>query len=660
MQSELIILGQYLVIVGMAAGFYSILTVSSGEGMLLGTVLVTLIMYAGGLLKNFPAAVFACTAVGCAGWVIYGTNHLRQWKQCQTPCTTDNTNHSKADQQPPFLSVELFFLTLLFTGSMFLFHNDFVQKIDDFHQWAAAVKYMLERGHLPQAQDFIGTTSMPMFTSVFHLYFQIPAGYNEGHMYVSSFFLNAVAIILPLCRVEWRKWKPAFLYTFTVYIGLYTFYLHSYKSLYVDLPVAAWAAAVCIWMSQTIRRSYPHRKRNTLLLLFPAVFMVIVIKQGIGILLAVFDFLYIVADLVLFYGWKKIRAWIRRYRKSILTGGLTVLAVAVIVLIIAGKMLIPVSGGGFQEAILVHSEKAKLTLHMLLRNLVSKTLNSRARLHVKALPSVLIFSGILAALSYIRRGRERKQYRILCVFILITFTLYVAALYMVYVSTFSYEESVKNAAVHRYLSVIVLYEFFLLMAAVYGLFGENMKESSIIARIGICAVLLCSVNNNFISDVSHYHFWKIHSYRIIKKVKMDLSEVEKLVPDDEKVYLLVQNYTLEKMNEFPMCVPLYYRENMLSNYIKEPWKFNENGSLRLLSQTDIQIKEFPNILTQGAYCYVWIYSVDDYLKKELPDILNVEGGPQDHKVEEGLYRCIRDRDGKVTGLRWIDSLQEDS
>lgn len=666
MQSELIILTQYLMIVGMAAGFYSLLTVSSGEGMLLGTVLVTLIMYAGGLLKNFPAAVFVCIAVGCTGWLIF---FLQQWKQLRMPCYNSKVNRSDLDcheparvrsVQLPFLSVELLFLTLLFTGSMFLFHNDFVQKIDDFHQWAAAVKYMLERGHLPQAQDFIGTTSMPMFTSVFHLYFQMLAGYNEGHMYVSSFFLNAVALLLPLCRVGWRKLKPAFVYAFTVYIGLYTFYLHAYKSLYVDLPVAAWAAAICIWVSQTIRERYPHRRRNSLLLLLSGFFMTIVIKQGIGVLLAGFDLMYVVADLVFYYGRQETRNWIRRNRKWILAGGLSVLAVAIVVLLSAGKAFIPLSGGGIQEALWVQGEKAKLTLRMLFMNLFSKTLNSRARLHVRALPTVLIFAGILFALSYTRKDKERRQYRGLGLFVLITFILYIGALYIVYVSTFSYEESVKNAAVHRYFSVIILYEFFILMAAVYGLFYEKMTESPIIVRMGICAVLVCSVNGKFISDVSHYHFWETSGYRTIKTVKMELAEIEKIVPDDEKVYQLVQNYSLEKMNEFPMCVPLYYRENMLSNYIKEPWKFNENGSLRLLSQTDIRIEAFPGILTQGDYRYVWIYGVDDYLEEELPHVLDVEGEDRKNEVTEGLYLCIRDERGNVTGLKWIDSLQEDS
>ena len=710
MQSELMMLAGFLILAGIAAGLYSILRVTAGEGMLLGVFAVTIIMYAGGKFRNFPAAVIVCGVLGAAGALVFLWQGLRQRKNFRG-----------------FFSLEMFFLTAIFLGSMFLFHGDFLQKIDDFHQWAAAVRYMLMKGRLPMPEDFLGAASMPMFTGTFHLFFQELGGYNEGHMYVSSFFLNAVAILLPLCRVPWRKWKSSFVYVFTVYIGLYTLYLHSYKSLYVDLPAAAWAMAFCIWFSQSIReirrscelrvseaQSTRAKSAEAMVLLvgLPQVFMIAVIKQGIGILLLGFDLIYVAADLLFVFGWKEIRTWISRRRTLVIVALAAALALAAAVLLLKGKDILPVSGGGIGEALLMRSEKARLTFRTLMNKIVTRVLCSHSRIKAKALPTTCIYSALLVLMAALRRGRERKRFIWLTVFNVLNFVLYLAALYIVYVSTFSYEESVSNAAVHRYLSVIILYQFFMVMAAAYGLLesagnnaaagripeagagaerdeitgtegspeaSESRKRSesasaenstseeavsgSVFRRprfvrgmriaicAGLCVTCAAGINKRMISDVSHYRFWKIAGYSVIKKTKNQLSDVGDYVPVNEKVYLLVQDQELGRLSEFPMCIPLYYRTDGISNYLKEPWKFNESGSLRLLSQTDIGIGSFPDMLSAGNYQYVWIYSVDNYLKQELPKVLSVEG-----EVAPGLYRCVRDPSGHVTGLQFVTEL----
>ena len=747
MQSELMMLAGFLILAGIAAGLYSILRVTAGEGMLLGVFAVTIIMYAGGKFRNFPAAVIVCGVLGAAGALAFLWQGLRQRKNFRG-----------------FFSLEMFFLTAIFLGSMFLFHGDFLQKIDDFHQWAAAVRYMLMKGRLPMPEDFLGAASMPMFTGTFHLFFQELGGYNEGHMYVSSFFLNAVAILLPLCRVPWRKWKSSFVYVFTVYVGLYTLYLHSYKSLYVDLPAAAWAMAFCIWFSQSIReihrscelrgfeaqstraksagrrsaaraksaeakatrvqnaggkfvwrRSAARAKSAEAMVLLvglPQVFMIAVIKQGIGILLLGFDLIYVAADLLFVFGWKEIKGWIAKRRTLVIAALAAALALAAAVLLLKGKDILPVSGGGIGEALLMRSEKARLTFRTLMNKIVTRVLCSHSRIKAKALPTTCIYSALLVLMAALRRGRERKRFIWLTVFNVLNFVLYLAALYIVYVSTFSYEESVSNAAVHRYLSVIILYQFFMVMAAAYGLLesagnnaaagrspeagagaerdeitgtegspeaSESRKRSesasaenstseeavsgSVFRRprfvrgmriaicAGLCVTCAAGINKRMISDVSHYRFWKIAGYSVIKKTKNQLSDVGDYVPVNEKVYLLVQDQELGRLSEFPMCIPLYYRTDGISNYLKEPWKFNESGSLRLLSQTDIGIGSFPDMLSAGNYQYVWIYSVDNYLKQELPKVLSVEG-----EVTPGLYRCVRDPSGHVTGLQFVTEL----
>ena len=42
----------------------------------------------------------------------------------------------------------------VFFSCLFLYYNDFIQHTDEFHQWAAAVKYMLEKDKLPDRSRF--------------------------------------------------------------------------------------------------------------------------------------------------------------------------------------------------------------------------------------------------------------------------------------------------------------------------------------------------------------------------------------------------------------------------------------------------------------------------------------------------------------------------
>ena len=105
--------------------------------------------------------------------------------------------------------------------------------------------------------------------------------------------------------------------------------------------------------------------------------------------------------------------------------------------------------------------------------------------------------------------------------------------------------------------------------------------------------------------------------------------------------------------------------------------------IRLREDEEITIRDFPQLLEEGGFTYVWIYSADDYLKEELPKVMECSWEPAE-KLPEGedvdnearaeekseedkktaaaaedlidggrLYKVIYDDDGKAAGLEGV-------
>jgi hypothetical protein len=89
-----------------------------------------------------------------------------------------------------------------------------------------------------------------------------------------------------------------------------------------------------------------------------------------------------------------------------------------------------------------------------------------------------VHSGILLIVlllltAYLGRAVYQKKICRFAAYYPVCVAAYAAALYVSYVSTFSYEESVRNATGYRYLSVIVLYGFFVLTGMMLHSFGTE-------------------------------------------------------------------------------------------------------------------------------------------------------------------------------------------
>ncbi len=627
MIAEIMVIAAYLLIVGAALGIYSIVKITSAESMVLSILLVVGVMYAGVSMQQMRLAVAVYALLAGAGVIIYIIRCSKEEK-CR------------------FFSPAFVAETLIFGVSSLLFHRAFIQNIDDFHQWAAAVKYMLERGYLPR-EDFLGSNRMPMYTSVYHLFFQIVGGYHEGNMYTSAMLLNASALMLPIAGFRWKDWKRTVWYVLATFIGIYHLYNHPYKSMYVDLPAAAWTAGIALWFVWIVLADEDRKKRvvTNVVFLIPTALFTLKIKWGIALLLLGFTGIYMIGALLLQgsqnrkqeNGLKKIKWFI------------IVVSVILLVFLIAwkilGRQLVPVSLDGIREALTRGSDKASLTASAMKTNFFEKRLHSKSNLRL----TWFQVSAMITIVTFLLSGYVEDWKRRLLVmqgfFTPVITITYTVALYVTYVSTFSYEESVNNAAIHRYFACAALYLFFFMVAA---LSMADRKKTIVplrLARMVLLLVMIVGLTPHVVTEASSMRSWDITGGRKIKTAKKRQLELEKIIPEDAKVYMLYQTPTLENMDEFTMCSLLYYMEDQISNYLKMPWKFTDEGSLRMLSHNEATIDEFPDMLNDGGYEYVWVYDTDDYLRREMKRVFAMDG-----KADQGLYRIERNGEGEITGL----------
>ena len=230
-------LSAFFVLCGVVLFFRNVLRVNMGEGMFLSVPLIALFFSLSSMAGTFTYGLYGIFAVSAVGFILCLAQAIRRKRSAGTAAV------SASILSPVFIC-----LFLLYLFWLVILYNDFIQHIDELHQWAAAVKYMLTRDQMPTGGDFIGGEGHYAFaTSLFHLFFQKFTGYNEQTMYVSASLLMWIGFLLPFSDCERKDWKKIAVYTGIMYIALFTLYSQGSKSLYVDLPTAAWAGGLAGW-----------------------------------------------------------------------------------------------------------------------------------------------------------------------------------------------------------------------------------------------------------------------------------------------------------------------------------------------------------------------------------------------------------------------------
>ena len=153
-----IMLLAFLILAGVVCFFCAMLKVNMGEGVFLSASMVMLLLVGSScLFHTFQFGIYGIYAVALAGVILFVISFA-------------HTGNRKKQFTGFGVLVSLLILYMVW---LFLYHNDFIQHIDEFHEWAAAVRYMLIHDKMPTGYDFIGGGGQYGFaTSLFYCIFR--------------------------------------------------------------------------------------------------------------------------------------------------------------------------------------------------------------------------------------------------------------------------------------------------------------------------------------------------------------------------------------------------------------------------------------------------------------------------------------------------------
>ncbi len=666
MRSELMMFIGLIALMELGMGYYTLLRIRSEIAMAFSALTLIAVLHVCGYTCGLRAGCWVFCGISAAGLILF---------------------LFRGKDRAGFFSPGIAAMVVLFVAALLAFHGDYIQTYDDFHQWAAEVKYMLLHNWIPTGPDFVGDINVPPESSLFVAFFQILGGYNEGHMYTAAFLFTAVAAVIPLMELRWKDWRKGILYVLLVYAGFFTLYNQPYKSIYVDLPAAVWAGSVCmLWtllgnhadQIAGARAEYvvdivgtagsgsdagelkilSFRKRC--LLVLPFLIFLPRIKWGVSFLLWAFTLGYILVDFATRIPSDYLRAfWKRRW--AYVVG--TMAAVAALLLgawFFIGESLIPVSLSGIVEALTFSSKKARLTASTLAHNLFQKSLTGNPNMPFRTVQATILIVILFFVLATWCRNCTRKRALISqAIYYSVCVILYAIGLYVCYVSVFSYEESVRNATGYRYLSIVIVFGFIIFCGQLLvsmteeqgaGSSGKRWISWPVWMGIFLCLLLLSNFNTKMIYKASSLQPWRNKNYKVIKETKDHINRIREIITDSDRVYLLSNEFSLKEMNEYPLCVSLYYLDGQVSNYLREPWKFTKDGSISFLHEKEASIEQFPGMLQAGGYTYIWVHSYDAYLQEKFRELFGCE------LEAEGLYEIVYREDGSM-GLMLREELE---
>lgn len=664
----------FLVLCGVALFFRNLLRTDMGEGMLLSVPLIALFFFLSSMTGTFVYGLYGILAVSAAGFVLCAVFLVRARHSAKIA----------AARRAPVFSPVFLCLLLLYLFWLVILYHDFIQHIDELHQWAAAVKYMLNNDRMPTGADFIGGPGHYAFgTSLFHLFFQKFTGYNEQTMYVSASLLMWIGFLLPFSGYERRDWKKIAVYTGILYVALFTLYSQGSKSLYVDLPTASWAGGIAGWW--TNRR----KKKADYLIAGSGLVMLHFFKPSAGLLMAVFVLIFMV--LYTFFAERRNLDLETEKKKMVRSTA----AVCILVIIgsaglvgaascirpyeprqdaaaeqtadssalaaqeeaaavqtqrweIAGVKL-PDRASDMINIVELSRTKIKKTTGAFLTKSFGDPLSPRSNWNLGFVPFLVLLLILLKAGGAINGERGKGTFYML--YGLFVGLAYSAALYFSYLFMFVYELSVELRSSRRYFSICCIY---LLILALTELLNNRKKELETVRRIVLAAVgvfFLLGVNDKFIPNVTALDKENTAGYNKLNNAQKQIEKINSVITESDRIYYICQ-YDGEDLSgaELFNASALYYLDPQVSNYLREPWKFTEGGSNVRLEEYYASLADLPALLTQGGYTYVWVFRSDDYLEENLPSVLDCE-----EVKSKRLYR-VEYTDGAATGLELVKKL----
>lgn len=651
----------FLVLLGVALFFVSVFRVNSGEGMFLTVILTTVLLLAGSIIGSFIYGIYSITILALSGVIVF---FIRKFCFHEKNCVA-------------FFSPVVTGLLLLYMASLVLYHNDFIQHIDELHHWAATVKFMLNSDRMPVG---LSVSNSAYASSLFLLYFQQFTGYSEQGMYVAAFLFMWAGFLLPFSEYGWKDWKKVFIYIITIYFSMFTLYLYGTKSLYVDIPVASWAGGLVGWWMNR------RKSKADYFIAVSGLVMVYFIKASSGLLLALFVLMFMILQSKIVES--DFMAHKKKMKKLMIGGGVLCALVIMGSVILLGVSMkiepVPEMNAGYEEVSAEEEgatgqEQCWMIEGIELPEAICNMINSTKLSRDKVVGTVRSFATKSIGASFSGRSNwnlafypfifvilvlwkvcedlygDQQKYRLYMLYTGFVALCYSAVMLFSFLFMFAYELSVEMRSSARYFSTCAIFLFIPVLVEL--LKKDNVRKT--VARryivLGITVFFLLGLNQKFIPYSTALDKENIPGFEKLNSMADQINKLDHIISENDKVYFLCQ-YSSDNLGgaELYTASAFYYLENRVSNYLETPWRFSETGCNIRLEKFDTMLSELPSLLAGGGYTYLWVHTTDKYLTEALPEVLECN-----KKVKSGyLYKIIYE-DGIATGLRLVKNLQSD-
>ena len=555
-------------------------------------------------------------------------------------------------------------LVLVLLYGMVMFWHAPLQHIDEFHLWGATVRYMEKQDRLVDWTE-IGIAGQFYEASFFQLFFQKLTRYSEQGMYAASFLMLWIGLLLPWSYKGKKEWKSVLLYSMILFVSLYSLYLYPYKTLYTDLPVAAWAGGLAGWW---LNRKEERRKQETIVLA-SGLLTLVFLKSYVGALMALILALFLLTERII----EDKRFSDRKFRVK--TGAV---AAALLFLVAAGAgafLLLICKGyapGIFPASVkkLLNAgepsiQKAVRVMGALGNAFFGKKLGGASRLELYPFMFMLLFFVLLIGLGWLTGRMNAAKARI--GYLIATAVLFLVFLAASYICLFNYEEAVIVRGIKRYFSILMIYDLVIVLTLWFSAGestteegGETLLLSRMTTRrrivqagaLGLLLFFSWGINDKFLSSATAFNDYQISGSEDITEANAEVRKVSKAV-QGERVYFLNQRTD----NEYPQNIAFYHLGRQSSNYLSDPWRFTENGcEIRIQEYDTPKLENLPQILAEGNYQYIWLYAADEYLAENLETVFVMNVMPD--QISDGQLYKVRYENGMVAGLDLVKQMNQ--
>lgn len=626
-----------MILLGVALFFHVLIKVTPEEGWTSTIMAILTLVYITGLFGNTMPALAIMCVLGIIGIALGIVNQIKH-KECRI--TT-------------FVTPAIVMIVCMAGFAVVAFHGFRVCNWDELFQWGKAANYMVEQDILPNGDAFSGSSLLLSNTTFFHyimakLYYVISGEIAESDYYVSNLLLWFSAVILPLSGCGWKEWKRVWGFGLFHFMLTAIIFVQPYYNIYTDQATAYWAGALTAWL--VLKKYY----KNNIYLVPLILLNVGMMKSMVGPLFAC---IVMLAILVLYITnckeenkpiipkeWKRVV-----FSKKGIFGIATVSAP--IIFVVIWSLVIGKNGlfrGHFYS---IDKQRFVLTVKAMIQKLFVAVNMKNDGLEL----SYLLFFIIVAGLLYfiypiiIKKPLLPAYTNLICVY-LAGFAGYFAVMLFAYLFVFGYTDSVRAMSLERYFSdymmlgvIPVTIPLFVRIEPDKNLKFINMLKKGTITTFFICIV--AGSSSYILPNLFHLYAVDTDLYKERERFIKYTNKVKDITEGEGKIYFINQSstglYTL--VADYEMGEQLS-REGMCFN-------FRKNTKETIIGLTDHKISDWPDILVDEEYKYVWIYTKNDYLEEEMKKLFGIS------KVKAGDFFKISQTNNKVV-LEYMGNVQK--